>query len=132
MDVSQALRLYSPEDDLLASSKLESQIYLINYCTCLYLENFLHVKARTLEDSLHFYVSQASDRIWHAGLLHKINQLITVQEVKILSLYTRDRIFQVHYGEATSRWKPTKLGCPSLASSTIATFADDTAIVSSH
>ena len=58
-------------------------------------------------------MSQAFDRVWHGELLHRISQSQSVQHVNILSSYLRDRSFQVHYGEATSAWKPIgELGIP--------------------
>ena len=89
-------------------------------------------------------MNQAFDQVWNAELLHKISQ------AQILSQYLRDRSFQMHYEEATSVLKTIEAGAtpgsvlnphlyllctadvPRLANTTISTFADDAAIVSSH
>ena len=82
----------------------------------------------------------------HVGLLHKIREALSAQHIIILSSHLRAQFFQMHYGEATSAWKPKKPGkcsgpdlyllytadVPRLANTTIATSPDDTSIVLSH
>lgn len=95
-------------------------------------------------------ISQAFDKVWIDGLIHKISQYLPAQIIKILESYLLNRSFQVHYGEGTSDVKPILAGVPQgsvlgpllyvlytadlpqLNNTAIATFADDTAITATH
>lgn len=90
-------------------------------------------------------VSQAFDKVWHEGLLYKLNQLLPVQYANLLKSYITDRMFRVNHGADYSDFKDIKAGVPQgsvlgpilylLFTSDIpqtpnvltATFADDTA-----
>jgi len=92
-------------------------------------------------------VAQAFDKVWHAGLLHKIEQLLHTQHSQLLKSYLSDRYFRVKQGEEYSDLKPAKAGVPQGSvlgpvlyliftsdipqptGTTVATFADDTAIL---
>lgn len=96
-------------------------------------------------------ISQAFDKVWHMGLLHKIKAKLSHHYYQLLKSYLTDRWFLVRVGEAYSSLLPIKSGVPQgsvlgpllyllytadLPSNTtnveIATFADDTAIMASH
>ena len=92
-------------------------------------------------------VAQAFDKVWHAGLLHKIEQLLPPEYTQLLKSYLTDRYFRVKQGEEYSDLKPVKAGVPQGSvlgpvlylihtsdipqpvGTTVATFADDTAIL---
>ncbi len=92
-------------------------------------------------------VSQAFDRVWIEGLLHKLSSYLPEQYITLLSSYLNNREFIVHYGEAQSDPHPILAGVPQgsvlgpllyllytadlpiAEDITPATFADDTAIL---
>jgi hypothetical protein len=92
-------------------------------------------------------VAQAFDKVWHEGLEYKLKKLLPKQYSEILISYTRGRIFRVKYEEEYSEVKSINAGVPQGSvlgpilyllytcdipqskSTTIATFADDTAIL---
>ena len=91
-------------------------------------------------------VSQAIDRVWTEGLLHKLSAYLPEQYITLISSYLTNRSFMVHYGEAQSCTHPILSGepqgsvlgpllyilctadLPIISGITTATFADDTAI----
>lgn len=95
-------------------------------------------------------VTQAFDRVWHEGLLTKLAKILPAKFCHLIKNYLSHRSYQVTYGSATSavHWinagvpQGSVLGptlfllytadVPALSSShiEIATFADDTAILS--
>ena len=93
-------------------------------------------------------VEKAFDRVWHEGLLHKISGLLPGNYCETLKSYLYNRSFKVQYNEAVSNQYVIKAGVPqgstlgpSLyllfsadipenAATEIATFADDTAVLS--
>lgn len=95
-------------------------------------------------------ISQAFDKVWHEGLLLKLNQIIPGQFYRIISSYLSDRKFKVKCGSETSQVYPIESGVPQGSvlgpvlyqlftsdlptsdSVTMATFADDTAVLSVH
>jgi hypothetical protein len=91
-------------------------------------------------------ISQAFDRVWHEGLLYKLNTFLPDNMYTILHSYLTHRHFRTKYREAYSSLRPVlaavPLGpliyliytadLPTLANSTTATFADDTAILTVH
>lgn len=95
-------------------------------------------------------IAQAFDKVWHAGLLYKIKQLLPVNYFLILKSYLQDRHFQVKYQDQYTELHPINAGVPQGSvlgpvlyllytadlpvnhNVTTATYADDTAILSSH
>lgn len=95
-------------------------------------------------------IHQAFDRVWHKGLLFKIKTLLPHSFYGVLKSYLTNRIFQVRESQCTSDFYETSAGVPqgsvlgpvlyTLFTSdlphnsevTVATFADDTALLASH
>lgn len=107
---------------------------------------------RTLEEkkvcsTVFLDVAQAFDKVWHEGLIHKLKKMLPKQFTNILQSYLSDRKFRIRQDESYSEIKPIKAGVPqgsvlgpvlyllytsdipALENNTIATFADDTAIM---
>ncbi|CAH2104339.1 unnamed protein product [Euphydryas editha] len=94
-------------------------------------------------------VQQAFDRVWHKGLLCKVKLLLPHNFYPIIESYLRDRIFQVKESDCTSGFYDILAGVPQgsvlgpilytiftadlpqTPGVTIATYADDTAILTS-
>lgn len=94
-------------------------------------------------------VSAAFDRVWHPGLLYKLKLILPDSYYGILRSFLQDRFFKVRQGQSLSDLQPINAGVPqgsilspSLYSfytsdlplshdTTVATYADDTAILSS-
>lgn len=92
-------------------------------------------------------VAQAFDKVWHAGLLFKLHRDLPTDYYKILESYLKDRHFRIKYEDEYSSLKKITAGVPQGSvlgptlyllytrdiphdeDSTIATFADDTAIM---
>jgi hypothetical protein len=92
-------------------------------------------------------VSTAFDRVWHHGLLHKLQTSFTPSLCTLLRSYLRNRVFSVHIGSASS--PPTRIAAgvpqgsvlgptlfllytrdfPTMDSTTTALFADDSAVI---
>lgn len=93
-------------------------------------------------------VAQAFDKVWHEGLVHKLNTMLPRQYVELLASYVSERFFRIKHDEEYSELKEIKAGVPQgsvlgpilylLYTSDlphpvnvkIATFADDTALIS--
>lgn len=93
-------------------------------------------------------VAQAFDKVWHEGLLHKLQTVLPLSYCQLLQSYLQDRQFRVQSGSVYSSWNPVKAGVPQgsvlgpilyvlytadvpispLVSNSI--FADDTALLS--
>jgi hypothetical protein len=94
-------------------------------------------------------IEQAFDKVWHQGLLYKLKKLLPDHIFLILKSYISDRYFQVKIDDTLSQYCPVQSGVPqgsvlgpllyllytadipTTADTLIATFADDTAILSS-
>jgi hypothetical protein len=92
-------------------------------------------------------VAQAFDRVWHEGLLHKLRVNLPYHYYRLLQSYLTNRHFRVKHEDSYSELKTIKAGVPqgsvlgpvlyllftndipTTSHSTIATFADDTAIM---
>jgi hypothetical protein len=92
-------------------------------------------------------VAQAFDKVWHEGLNYKLRIILPKQYAEILESYLTERYFRIKQGDAYSELKEIKTGLPQgsvlgpilyllytsdlpkLENSTVATFADDTAIL---
>lgn len=95
-------------------------------------------------------VQQAFDRVWHNGLLYKIKQTLPHQYYLLFKSYLSERFFQVKVENDLSEYHLVQAGVPqgSVLGPTLyliytadipfsenvilATFADDTALLSSH
>jgi hypothetical protein len=91
--------------------------------------------------------AQGFDKVWHARLLKKIEQLLPTENSQLLKSYLTNRYIRVNQGEEYSDLKPVKAGVsqgsvlgpvlyliftsdiPQTAGTTVATFADNTAIL---
>lgn len=108
---------------------------------------------RTLENkevcsTVFLDVSQAFDKVWHEGLLHKVRKYFPMQLSQIMESYLSSRYFRIKYHDSYSNLKLIQAGVPQGSilgpilyliytydipcprDSMIATFADDTAILS--
>lgn len=92
-------------------------------------------------------VAQAFDKVWHSGLILKLNKLLPKQYAELLESYISDRLFRIKQDDEYSELKDIKAGVPQgsvlgptlyllytcdlphIDNVTIATFADDTAIL---
>ena len=92
-------------------------------------------------------VAQAFDKVWHEGLNYKLRTILPKQYAEILESYLEERFFRIKQGDAYSDLKEIKAGVPQgsvlgpilyllytsdipeLGNSTVATFADGTAIL---
>jgi len=94
-------------------------------------------------------VSQTLDKVWHAGLLHKIKSCFPLDLYAIIKSYLLQRIFRVKFGEVVTQLKDINSGVPQgsmlgpvlyllytadlpVAQDTTATYANDTAILTAH
>ena len=93
-------------------------------------------------------IAQAFDRVWHEGLLFKIKELLPREYFALLTSYLHGRKFRVRNGNDYSMLKSIRAGVPQgsvlgpmlyllyvndipkTANTMLATFADDTAIMS--
>lgn len=92
-------------------------------------------------------VSQAFDKVWHKGLIYKLNKFLPHSYVKLLSSYLSDRIFRVRIENEYSSLKNINAGVPQgsilgpmlyliytcdlpeMRNIKVATFADDTSLM---
>ena len=92
-------------------------------------------------------VAQAFDKVWHKGLIFKLKRLIPLQYVEIIESYLSERLFRIKQDEEYSTLREIRAGVPQgsilgpilyllftsdlpeVENVTVATFADDTAIL---
>ena len=92
-------------------------------------------------------VAQAFDKVWHDGLIHKLHKLLPKEFAQILTDYISNRLFRIKHEDAFSSLREIQAGVPqgsvlgpvlyllytcdipNLEGVTIATFADDTALL---
>lgn len=72
---------------------------------------------RALEDkeiciALFLDVAQASDNVWHEGLIHKLNKMLSKEYVTLLTSYLSDRTFRIEQEGEYSEIKEIKAGVP--------------------
>lgn len=95
-------------------------------------------------------ISQAFDKVWHAGLLYKLKSNLPPQFYEVIKSYISNRHFFVKIQEEQSQLFSIKAGVPqgsvlgpvlyllftadlpTTHNTSVATFADDTAVMSSH
>lgn len=92
-------------------------------------------------------VAQAFDKVWHEGLIFKLNRFLPRSYVQLLSSYLSDRVFRVRVENEYSSLKDIKAGVPQgsilgpilyliytsdlpvMENVKVATFADDTSLM---
>jgi hypothetical protein len=92
-------------------------------------------------------IAQAFDRVWHRGLLQKLRLTLPDHFYLLLKSYLTNRHFRVRHEDSYSEMKFIKAGVPqgsvlgsvlyliyindvpTTSNSTMATFADDTAVM---
>jgi len=57
-------------------------------------------------------VAQAFDKVWHDGLVHKIEQLLPAEYRKLLKSYLSDGYFRFKKEDEYKRFKQIKAGVP--------------------
>ena len=95
-------------------------------------------------------VSQAFDKVWHPGLLHKIKKILPTRYFNLLKSYLQERHFVNKYNNETSSSLKIHSGVlqgsilgpllyilytsdlPTSRDTMMGTFADDTAIFATH
>lgn len=105
------------------------------------------LEAKQVCSSVFLDVSQAFDKVWHQGLLYKLYNTLSYEWYLILKSYLVDRCFRVKVEDEYSDLKEIQAGVPQgsvlgpvlyllytrdipvMANTTIATFADDTAVM---
>lgn len=124
-----------------------------NHSTIDQVHRITNTIEKTLEEkkvcsSIFLDVAQAFDKVWHEGLLYKLKTILPKQYTDILESYISDRYFRVKQNGAYSALKEIRAGVPqgsvlgpilyllytsdlpTLDNNIVATFADDTAIMS--
>lgn len=115
----------------------------------------VNVVAATLEEKTHcsaafLDVASAFDKVWHSGLLYKVKTLLPQPYYMLLKSYLSNRYFRVKHDGSYSEYHKICAGVPQGSvlgpflyvlytndipqtdNTTLATFADDTAILSKH
>ena len=119
------------------------------------IHRITHIISQTLEkkkycSAVFLDIQQAFDKVWHEGLLYKLKKLLPHTYYSILKSYLTNRQFMVKYADAITTTFPMEAGIPqgrvlgpllfSIYTAdlpisneiTIATFADDTALLATH
>lgn len=123
-----------------------------NHSTIQQVHRIVDIAERAIENKLvcsavFLDVGQAFDKVWHQGLLTKLHNDLPTEFYEILESYLTNRHFRVKIENNYSKLKPIKAGVPQGSvlgpvlyllytrdipnppDATIATFADDTAIL---
>lgn len=126
-----------------------------NHGTIEQVHRIVDVISRSLEEkkycsAVFLDISQAFDRVWHEGLLYKVKKMLPHSFYNILHSYLSGRCFEIKLNEELSDLYDIKSGVPqgsilgpvlytlftadlpTTDSTMVATYADDTAILSSH
>lgn len=95
-------------------------------------------------------ISQAFDKVWHEGLLYKVKKMLPHSFFQIIKSYLSKRCFEVRFNVELSDLYEIKSGVPqgsilgpilyiiytadlpTTDKTTVATYADDTALLSTH
>lgn len=109
-----------------------------------------HLEAKRYCSAAFLDISQAFDKVWHDGLLSKLKRVLPINIYTILKSYLQNRYFLVKEHEAMSELHEISSGVPQgsvlgpilyllytadlpmTRGTTMATFADDTAILTGH
>lgn len=141
----------SPLNDLIPHHQFGFRRHHLTIHQCHRLVNTIKesLEGKNVCASVFLDIEQAFDRVWHEGLLYKIKKRLPDQLYLTLKSYLTDRYFQVKYEDALSGYHLIKAGVsqgsvlgpflylmftqdvPLTTDTFMATFADDTAILSS-
>jgi hypothetical protein len=128
----------------LASEKNHSTIHQVHRIPDI-IEKTLENKG--VYSAVFFNIAHAFGRIWHRGLIHKLWQILKNHFCQLLKSYLTNRQFHVKHEDLYSELKLIKAGVPQgsvlgpvlyllcinnvpiTSNSTIATFAEDTAVM---
>jgi hypothetical protein len=123
-----------------------------NHSTIDQVHHITDIIEKTLENksvcsAVFLDIAQAFDRVWHRGLLHKLRSTLPDQFYLLLKSYLTNRHFHVRHEDSYSELKLIKAGVPrgsvlgpvlyllyindvpTTSNSTMAMFADDTAVM---
>ncbi|CAG4969687.1 unnamed protein product [Colias eurytheme] len=126
-----------------------------NHGTIEQIHRIVDVISRSLEEkkycsAVFLDISQAFDKVWHDGLLFKVKKMLPHSFLHIIKSYLYKRCFEVKFHEVTSELYEIKSGVPQGSilgpilyiiytadlptsdNTIVATYADDTALLSTH